>query len=138
MLEPGKFLLADAVMLMINRKLSPDVVITSIKVGDEDYDLSQPSSFLMLQNYPNPFNPSTKIKFSVPNSLLSNQSVIGSVVSLKVFDVLGREIKTLLNEEMSSGEYEITFDGNNLASGIYYCVLRAGDYSKSIKLVLMK
>ncbi|PJB01659.1 MAG: hypothetical protein CO127_02640, partial [Ignavibacteria bacterium CG_4_9_14_3_um_filter_36_18] len=104
----------------------------------EDYDLSQPSSFLMLQNYPNPFNPSTKIKFSVPNSLLSNQSVIGSVVSLKVFDVLGREIKTLLNEEMSSGEYEITFDGNNLASGIYYCVLRAGDYSKSIKLVLMK
>ena len=138
MLEPGKFLLADAVMLMINRKLSPDVVITSIKVGDEDYDLSQPSSFLMLQNYPNPFNPSTKIKFSVPNSILSNQSVIGSVVSLKVYDVLGREIKTLLNEEMNSGEYEITFDGNNLASGIYYCVLRAGDYSKSIKLVLMK
>ncbi len=90
---------------------------------------SNPMSFSLFQNYPNPFNPSTKIKYSIPER---------GNVELKVFDVLGREVKTLVNKEQPSGAYEIEFNGTKLASGIYFYTIHAGKYIKTKKMVLIK
>jgi hypothetical protein len=81
------------------------------------------------QNYPNPFNPSTKIKYSVPQS---------SQIVIKIFDVLGNEIETLVNEEKPAGTYEITWYAENLPSGVYFYQLQAGDYINTKKLILLK
>ena len=86
-------------------------------------------SFSLYQNYPNPFNPSTKIKFVIPKS---------SFVNLKVYDVLGREVATLVNEEKSVGEYEVEFDGSELSSGIYFYVLNTEGKRLSKKMCLIK
>lgn len=88
-----------------------------------------PGVYSLYQNYPNPFNPSTKIKFKVKDSRF---------VTLKVFDVLGREVKTLVNEKLSPGTYESTFDGNGLNSDIYFYKLEAGDFSEVKKMILIK
>ena len=80
------------------------------------------NKFSLEQNYPNPFNPSTVISYRLP--------VIG-YVTLKVFDLLGREIATLVNEEKPAGEYEVEFDGSALTSGIYFYQLKAGNPSTS-------
>lgn len=88
-----------------------------------------------MQNYPNPFNPSTIIQYAVS----SPENRTGAqLVTLKVFDVLGKEIATLVNDEKTPGNYEIEFNGQNLASGMYYYRLRAGDYVETKKMVLMK
>ncbi len=97
-----------------------------------------PDNFILYQNYPNPFNPTTKIKFLIPYFIEIQHAVSFQMVTLKIFDILGREIGTLLNQEMNPGEHEITFDGKDLSSGVYYAVLRTGNDSKSIKMVLMK
>lgn len=82
-----------------------------------------------ITNYPNPFNPTTKILYSMPNS---------GHVYLKIFDSLGREIKTLVDKNQEAGSYEINFDGSGLTSGVYFCRLVTGDYSHTQKLVLSK
>jgi len=94
-----------------------------------------PSEFSLSQNYPNPFNPSTKIKFTIPVTL---SGVEGSLVTLKVFDVLGNEIATLVNEEKQIGEYEVEFIKNELTSGIYFYQLKAGKFIETKKMVLIK
>lgn len=83
----------------------------------------------MSQNYPNPFNPSTTIKYELPRS---------SEVKLSVFDMLGREVSVLVNERRDAGVHEVKFDGSNLASGVYFYRLQAGDFVQSRKLVLLK
>lgn len=88
-----------------------------------------PTDFILAQNYPNPFNPNTKIQFSVSKA----QSV-----SLKVFDVLGNEIATLVNEELNPGVYQYNFDATNLSSGVYYYKLQSGNYSETKKMILMR
>jgi len=88
-----------------------------------------PTDFTLLQNYPNPFNPSTKIEFQIPVSRL---------VNLKVYDVLGREVKTLIIEEMQPGNYTIDFDASGLSSGIYFYSLNAGDFVSTKKMILLK
>ncbi len=93
---------------------------------NEDNNLK---TFIIEQNYPNPFNPVTKIKYSIPSL---------SFVQIKVFDVLGNEIVTLLNEEKSVGSYNINFDGSNMPSGVYFYQLRAGNFIQAKKMVLMK
>ncbi len=85
--------------------------------------------FVLHQNYPNPFNPVTKISYSIPKS---------GFVSLKIYDVLGKEISTLVNNEMKAGIHEIEFNGSNLASGVYYYQLRSGNFSETKKFVLIK
>lgn len=95
------------------------------------------NGFYLSQNYPNPFNPTTMIKFSVPNTVFTN-FVSATNISLKVFDVLGREVRTLVNEQKTSGQYVIQFDGSNLSSGIYYYVLHAGNFTDSKKMILIK
>ena len=94
-------------------------------VGDADI----PVAYVLKQNYPNPFNPSTKIEFSIPN---------GSFVSLKVFDMLGQEVATLVSEELRQGTYAKTFVGDGLSSGVYLYKLSAGSFSETKKFVLSK
>jgi len=92
-------------------------------------DKGIPATFSLSQNYPNPFNPTTVIHYTVPKT---------SLVNLSVFNLLGQEVKTLVNEEKSPGEYEVRFDGSNLPSGIYFYRLVAGDFVKTMKMLLMK
>ncbi|HEX9152291.1 MAG TPA: T9SS type A sorting domain-containing protein, partial [Flavobacterium sp.] len=87
------------------------------------------SDYHLLQNYPNPFNPATTIKFQVPNS---------SLVKITVFDILGKEVSTLVNEQMTPGVYNINWDAANYPSGVYYYRLQAGDFSETKKMVLLK
>jgi hypothetical protein len=98
---------------------------------------NMPSCFSLGQNYPNPFNPTTTIKFSVP-SVETFHGTSLQHVALKVYDLLGREVSTLVNEEKAPGIYEVKFDGINLPSGVYFYRLQAGSYSQTKKLILMK
>ena len=91
-------------------------------------------NFSLSQNYPNPFNPTTKIKYSIPSLNMKH----AATVKLTIFNVLGNEIETLVNETKSSGEYEVNFNAGNLPSGVYYYRLQAGDFSQTKKLVLLK
>ena len=88
-----------------------------------------PKQFSLSQNYPNPFNPATTIKFALPKDVN---------VTLKIYDLLGREVKTLVNEIKKSGYYEVSFDGSSLASGIYFYRLEAGTFVDTKKMVLVK
>ncbi len=94
-------------------------------IGVNNISTEVPASFSLSQNYPNPFNPNTKINFSIPPS----KGARGMIIKLVVFDILGREIKTLINEELEPGIYEVDFNGANLPSGIYFYRLIAGDPS---------
>ena len=97
--------------------------------GVEDHSSENPSQFILEQNYPNPFNPSTKIKYSIPQS---------SNITIKVFDILGNEIETLVNEEKAVGTYELTWYATNLPSGIYFYKLQAGSFIETKKMILLK
>ncbi len=88
-----------------------------------------PIQFSLSQNYPNPFNPTTNIQFSIINV---------QYVTLKIFDLLGREVATLVNEQLQPGTYEVDFDGSGFASGVYYYKLTASDYTETKKMILMK
>jgi photosystem II stability/assembly factor-like uncharacterized protein len=93
-----------------------------------------PVKYKLFQNYPNPFNPVTKIRFDIKKSVASSQY---PVVTLKVFDILGKEIETLVNETLQSGTYEVTFDGSN-PSGIYFYKLSSGEFTQTKKMILLK
>jgi len=88
-----------------------------------------PSKYLLKQNYPNPFNPSTKIRFDIPKS---------SYIKLMVYDILGREIKTLVNENLNAGRYVIKWDGSNYSSGVYFYRFVTGDFVDVKKMLLVK
>jgi photosystem II stability/assembly factor-like uncharacterized protein len=96
---------------------------------------SIPQNLLLHQNYPNPFNPTTKIKFDI--APLSRG--VGSVLTtLKIYDILGKEITTLINEKLNPGFYEVEFDGSNFASGVYFYQLKYGDFLQMRKMILLK
>jgi len=98
-------------------------------VDIRESDFSIVTSFELFQNFPNPFNPSTKIKYSVPQT---------SQVQIKVFDVLGNEIVTLVSEEKVVGIYEMVWNAANLPSGVYFYQLKAGEYVNTKKMILLK
>ncbi|HMU44408.1 MAG TPA: T9SS type A sorting domain-containing protein [Ignavibacteriaceae bacterium] len=102
----------------------------------EEVSFQTPIHFVLYQNYPNPFNPTTKIRYSIPPSV--NASEEKTLVTLKVYDILGNEATTLVNEEKFAGNYEVLFKANNLSSGIYFYTLKTGNYSETKKLILMK
>ena len=89
----------------------------------------KPIEYSLIQNYPNPFNPSTTIQYSIPKDVW---------VNIRVYDISGREVTTLVNEYKTSGNYSTRFDGNNLASGIYYYRIDAGEFKDSKKMLLIK
>lgn len=101
---------------------------------DEDYNL--PLNFKLSQNYPNPFNPSTTIKFSLP--IVETPYMASLHTTLIVYDILGREVAMLVNENKSPGNYEVNFDGKNLPSGVYIYRLRAGNFVDMKKMILLK
>lgn len=94
-----------------------------------EYNKAKPDSYLLNQNFPNPFNPSTQIRFAVPHY---------SFITLKIYDMMGREVKNLVNEYKQAGYYNVTFDGSNLASGIYIYKLITGDFTDTRKMILIK
>ena len=90
---------------------------------------SRPKEFHLNQNYPNPFNPSTTIQFDLPKT---------GQVTLKVFNVLGEELATLVSNRLPAGSYSYEWDASSLASGVYLYRLQAGDYVETRKMVMMK
>ncbi|MCL4549473.1 MAG: fibronectin type III domain-containing protein [Bacteroidetes bacterium] len=105
-----------------------NIITTSLTTGLEDISIL-PTSFNLYQNYPNPFNPTTTINYSVPKNCF---------VTIKIYDVLGLEIKTLVNSEKSIGIYSIEFNSEGISSGIYFCRMQAGDFIDTKKLILLK
>ncbi len=97
-----------------------------------------PASFSLLQNYPNPFNPSTSISFDIPVGTYGPASPAGRRTSLQVYDLLGREVATLVNEPKEPGRYTVQFNGSGLASGVYYYRLQAGTFTATRKLLLLR
>ncbi|NWG29332.1 MAG: T9SS type A sorting domain-containing protein [Ignavibacteriaceae bacterium] len=98
-------------------------------IADVEKISGLPDDFSLSQNYPNPFNPSTKIEYSIPEA---------SFVQLKIYDILGNEVAQLVNEEQFAGTYRADFSGSDFASGLYIAQLRAGNYTKTIKMSLLK
>ncbi len=98
--------------------------INNIKKGDV------PTEYAMYQNYPNPFNPVTLIKYKIPDN--------NTFVELKVFNILGKEIKTLVNDVQDSGIHEVEFNASTLSSGVYFYTFKAGSYSATKKMIFMK
>jgi hypothetical protein len=92
-------------------------------------DLISPSSIVLDQNYPNPFNPSTVISYSIPQS---------SFVTLKVYDIIGNEVATLVNQTQSAGKYDVRFDASNLSNGVYMYSIKTDNFSSTKKMILMK
>jgi hypothetical protein len=103
---------------------SKKLTVTGVQEGK-----ALPATYALHQNFPNPFNPSTTIKFELPKS---------SVVRLSVFDMLGREVSVLVNERRNAGVHEVKFDGSNLASGVYFYRLQAGDFVSTKRMLVLK
>lgn len=102
----------------------------SFAYSDEvEIEISQPNVFYLGQNYPNPFNPSTNIKYSIPAD---------GNVTLKIYDILGEEVSTLVNEFQQAGTFDVVFDGSNLSSGVYYYQLTSGELTSTKKMMLTK
>jgi hypothetical protein len=114
---------ADTVSIFWN------AIITYINPTSINENLTSPDKFYLYQNYPQPFNPSTIIKYQIPKT---------SFVLLKVFDALGKEVVTLVNEERTAGEYEAKFDASGLTSGVYFYTLKSGGYTNTKKMSLIK
>jgi hypothetical protein len=113
--------------------VTPDRNVTIVEGGTitrvDDERSEQPGNFHLEQNYPNPFNPNTSITCHISNP---------DIVSLHVYDALGREVATLMDEEKQAGVYQVRFDGSGLASGVYFYVLHAGIQRASRRMILMK
>ncbi len=113
-------------------KIRGNATVTSVP-GDGN---KTPDRFYLSQNYPNPFNPTTKIKYQIPAVISSEARNL--FVTFKVYDILGKEVATLVNEEKSAGKYEVEFNSSGLTSGIYFYSLKAGSYYETKKMILLK
>jgi hypothetical protein len=97
--------------------------------GMKNENTGVPKSYSLSQNFPNPFNPVTKINFEIPKQVY---------VELKIYDILGREIRTLVNEIKTAGSYSVDFNASELASGVYFYKLIANDFSNVKRMMLIK
>jgi hypothetical protein len=98
-------------------------------VGIKKISTEIPTLFSLSQNYPNPFNPITKIRFDLPKNVN---------VKLTIYDMLGREVETIVNEQLNAGSYEVTFNGTKYTSGVYYYRLNASEFIETKKMILVK
>ncbi len=151
--EPVDFAIIDENDLVITGRYNPPNKtgrILTTRFSDKIssvIDLQIPDKYNLYQNYPNPFNPSTIIRYSIPNVETHRDASLRNV-SLKVYDILGREITTLVNEEKSPGIYEVEFNASKYASGVYFYQLlvsalqskdgKAGSYIDTKKMILIK
>lgn len=103
--------------------------IQSPSVSVKEEKIKTPGGYWLFQNYPNPFNPTTKISYSIPNP---------DFVTAKIYDMLGREIQTLVNEFQKTGTYSFNFDASKFSSGIYFYKLQVGNYVETKKMLLMR
>ncbi len=117
-------IVADGIYIDNIKLTGYNAVTTGIISGNES-----PSKFSLYQNYPNPFNPNTQINYTIAS---------GGQVTLKIFDILGKEVATLVNEKQNPGSYSLNFDGSNLSSGLYYYRLESGNYSDTRKMILIR
>ena len=108
---------------------SADEAVPNIALSSSNSDNAKPESFGLSQNYPNPFNPSTVISYQLP---------VSGQVSLKIYDMLGREVQTLVNETQAAGRYSVRFNAANLSSGTYFYKLQAGSFVQTKKLTFLK
>jgi hypothetical protein len=112
---------------VINGIVHGDTSLPVIGLNNTCMDL--PINYSLSQNYPNPFNPQTKIKFAVPKA---------TYTKLIIYDLLGREVTTLINSELKPGTYEADWDGSYFSGGVYFYKLMAGDFIETKKMVLIK
>jgi len=101
----------------------------SQNVGITQISTSIPDKHLLMQNYPNPFNPITTINFLIPKN---------TFVKIKVFDIRGKDICTLVNENLNAGSYKVDFDGSNYPSGIYYYEIKTDNFRETKKMIFLK
>jgi hypothetical protein len=120
-LEPGEFHIYTSKKLPL-----PDIIISSM---DEEEIFTNVTDYSLEQNYPNPFNPTTTISYSIKQA---------GDVSLIVYDVLGREVATLVNESKAAGRYSVKFDASHLTSGVYFYSIKSEAYTQTKKLMLVK
>ena len=121
--------IASTPTFAIHRNVRICGTVNTVTEVKSDKDKNLPQEFRLEQNYPNPFNPSTSIEYTVPSS---------EFVTVKVYDILGNEVATLVNEQKQAGTYRVNFDSNNLVSGIYIYKIQAGMYSQVRKMMLLK
>ena len=106
-----------------------DSVMVNISITDVGENPSNPAEYMLYDNYPNPFNPSTILRYSIPEV---------SFTTIKIYDALGNEVSSLVNETKSAGTYEVEFNATDLSSGIYYYTLQAGSFNQTKKMILIK
>jgi hypothetical protein len=123
-IQSGKVLLATAVFY-----IEPPFLFQGCSTDIFEVTEGLPTKYQLSQNYPNPFNPTTTINYSIPSS---------QFVNITAFDICGKEIECLVNEEKLPGYYEVKFDGRNLSSGIYFYQIRTGQFSETKKFILLK
>ena len=99
------------------------------KISIESNFVEIPDEYELVGNYPNPFNPTTKISYQLPNK---------AQVTLKIYDLLGREVAILVNEEKQAGKYEVEFDASSLSSGVYLYRISINDFVKTMKMMVVK
>ena len=135
LITSAELLTADNLDEIFNVKRTIQKIYNNVYQIDSTYTsvvdkhLSVPSNYLLYQNYPNSFNPTTVVKYQIPEL---------SFATLKVYDVLGKEIATLVNEEKAAGTYAVEFDATSIPSGIYFYKLQAGNFVETKKMILMK
>ncbi len=114
-----------------------DASVSYINVHILIYDVTTeiPSKYDLAQNYPNPFNPVTNLEFGIP--ALRGESDLG-FTSLKVYDLLGKEVVTLVNEKLNPGTYRVEFDAGGLTSGVYFYRLTSGDFTDTKRMMIVK
>ena len=115
--------LAESEMKIISSKSSLP------KISIESNFVEIPDEYELVGNYPNPFNPTTKISYQLPNK---------AQVTLKIYDLLGREVAILVNEEKQAGKYEVEFDASSLSSGVYLYRISINDFVKTMKMMVVK
>jgi len=133
---PKEALETGAILVSVNRKGEGSAVVsqiwlkeTGVGFNPQPIDGTIPTAYALEQNYPNPFNPSTVIRYSLP---------VDGKVSLTVFDITGREVVRLVDEQKRAGAYEATFDARGLSSGVYFYRVQTGQFSEAKKMILLK
>lgn len=127
----GRYLIFLLQTRGVNAFIVKDIQVYGMlsSTGVYNNSIMTPANYTLSQNYPNPFNPSTEIKYSIP---------VSGFVSLELYNILGQKVTTLINQQLTEGNYSVRFNASNLSSGIYFYTLRAGDFFKTMKMILLK